>query len=55
MRASGVSFDIRKARPYCGYEHYQFEIPVGSEGDIYDRYLVRVQEMRESIKIGRSG
>jgi NADH-quinone oxidoreductase subunit D len=51
LRASGVEFDLRKAHPYSGYESYDFEIPVGSEGDIYDRYLVRLEEMRQSAKI----
>src|SRR5215207_404465 len=53
LRASGVAFDIRKANPYCGYEHYAFAIPTGTVGDCYDRYLVRVSEMRESVKICR--
>jgi NADH-quinone oxidoreductase subunit D len=51
LRATGVEHDLRKARPYSGYETYQFEIPVGTEGDIYDRYLVRLEEMRQSVKI----
>jgi NADH-quinone oxidoreductase subunit D len=51
LRASGVNWDLRKARPYSGYEQYQFEIPTRTEGDVYARYLVRVQEMRESLKI----
>lgn len=51
LRASGVSYDVRKAAPYCGYENYEFEIPVGSEGDVYDRYLVRIEEMRQSVRI----
>jgi NADH-quinone oxidoreductase subunit D len=51
LRASGVNWDLRKARPYSGYEQYDFEVPVRTEGDVYARYLVRVQEMRESVKI----
>ncbi len=51
LRASGVAHDLRKARPYSGYERYDFEIPTGSTGDIYDRYLVRIEEMRQSCRI----
>jgi len=51
LRASGVEHDLRKARPYSGYEKYAFEIPTGSTGDIYDRYLVRIEEMRQSARI----
>ena len=51
LRGSGVAHDLRKAEPYDGYESYRFEIPVGANGDAYDRYLIRVQEMRESAKI----
>ncbi|MDH3427199.1 MAG: NADH dehydrogenase (quinone) subunit D [Gemmatimonadota bacterium] len=51
LRASGVAYDVRKARPYLGYEDYEFDVPVGSHGDTYDRYLVRVEEMRQSVRI----
>src|SRR5438445_8188885 len=51
LRASGVDYDVRKAFPYCGYEQYDFEVPVGSAGDSYERYLMRILEMRESVKI----
>jgi NADH-quinone oxidoreductase subunit D len=51
LRASGIDWDLRKARPYCGYEQYDFNVPTRTEGDTYARYLVRVQEMRESLKI----
>jgi len=51
LRGSGVPFDVRKARPYSGYEQFEFDVPTQTAGDIYARYLVRVQEMRESLKI----
>lgn len=51
LRASGVNLDMRRERPYSGYEQYDFAVPLGSTGDCYDRYLVRIQEMRESVKI----
>jgi NADH-quinone oxidoreductase subunit D len=51
LRACGVRWDIRKAQPYSGYDEYEFEIPVGANGDVYDRYLVRIQEMRQSARI----
>lgn len=50
-RASGVPFDLRKSNPYSSYEDFDFAIPVGSEGDVYDRFLVRIEEMKESAKI----
>jgi NADH-quinone oxidoreductase subunit D len=51
LRASGVNWDLRKARPYCGYEQYDFNVPIRTEGDTYARYIVRVEELRESLKI----
>lgn len=51
LRGSGVAYDLRKAQPYSSYDHFSFDIPIGSNGDVYDRYLVRMQEMRESVKI----
>ena len=52
-RAAGVSYDVRRAFPYLGYETYDFDVPTQSEGDVYSRYKVRVAEMRESMKICR--
>jgi len=53
LRATGVAWDLRKTMPYCGYETYSFAIPTATHGDIYDRYLVRMAEMRESVSICR--
>jgi NADH-quinone oxidoreductase subunit D len=53
LRASGVKWDLRKAQPYSGYEKYEFEIPTRENGDTYDRYMVRMQEMRQSARIIR--
>lgn len=53
LRASGVNLDVRRSEPYYGYEKLDFDVPVGTSGDIYDRYLVRVEEMRQSIRIIR--
>lgn len=51
LRGSGVKWDLRKDQPYCGYETYDFDVPTGANGDAYDRYRVRVQEIREATKI----
>jgi len=51
LRAAGVDLDLRKAAPYSGYEHFDFQVPLGTTGDAYDRYTVRVREMRESVRI----
>ncbi|MGN6553284.1 MAG: NADH dehydrogenase (quinone) subunit D [Verrucomicrobiota bacterium] len=51
LRGSGVDYDLRKARPYLVYDQLKFEVPLGSVGDCYDRYLVRMEEMRQSVKI----
>ncbi|NAT51833.1 NADH-quinone oxidoreductase subunit C/D, partial [Pseudomonas syringae pv. actinidiae] len=51
LRSTGCDFDLRKARPYSGYENFEFEVPLAANGDAYDRCMVRVEEMRQSIKI----
>ena len=51
LRASGVAWDIRKADPYSGYEQYEFDIPVGHNGDSFDRFMVRMEEVRQSVRI----
>jgi NADH-quinone oxidoreductase subunit D len=51
LRASGVKWDLRKAQPYANYKNFDFEIPIGENGDTYDRYLVRMAEMRQSVRI----
>jgi NADH-quinone oxidoreductase subunit D len=52
-RASGVDYDVRKAFPYGGYDTFEFNVPLGARGDVYDRYLVRMEEMRQSLRIAR--
>ncbi len=51
LRAAGIAYDVRKDRPYLDYETYDFDVPIGTVGDVYDRYLVRMEEMRQSIRI----
>src|SRR5207237_5923268 len=51
LRGCGVDYDLRKAQPYLCYRDLQFDVPVGSVGDCYDRYLVRMEEMRHSVGI----
>lgn len=53
LRGSGIGLDLRKDAPYSGYEQYEFDVPVGTTGDSYDRYLVRGEEMRQSVRIIR--
>ena len=53
LRGSGVKWDVRKAQPYEAYDNVEFEVPVGEHGDTYDRYLVRIQETRQSVRIIR--
>ncbi|MGC2637725.1 MAG: NADH dehydrogenase (quinone) subunit D [Acidobacteriaceae bacterium] len=51
LRASGVDWDLRRDMPYSGYDHFRFEVPVSNDGDVWARYVVRLREMRESVKI----
>ena len=51
LRASGVAYDIRKAEPYSVYDQLDFDVPIGAVGDVYDRFLVRIEEMRQSYRI----
>jgi len=53
LRASGVKWDLRKAQPYAAYKNFEFDIPTGQNGDTYDRYIVRIAEMRQSLRIIR--
>ena len=53
LRGSGVDFDLRRDMPYSGYENFKFQVPLGTEGDVFDRYICRVRELRESIGIVR--
>lgn len=51
LRGSGVNYDVRKNAPYSGYENFDFDVPLGKNGDAYDRYLIRMEEIRQSIRI----
>jgi NADH-quinone oxidoreductase subunit D len=51
LRGSGINYDVRKAFPYTGYDNYDFEIPIGQNGDVWDRYRCRMEEMRQSLRI----
>ena len=53
VRGSGAAWDLRKAQPYECYEEMDFDIPIGKNGDCYDRYVIRMEEMRQSVKIMR--
>ena len=53
LRGSGIEHDLRRKHPYLDYDQYDFEIPIGSAGDCYDRYLIRIEEMRQSVRILR--
>lgn len=51
LRATGVDYDVRVAQPYCSYDEFEFDIPVGTSGDTYDRFMVRQEEVRQSVRI----
>lgn len=53
LRGSGVNWDIRKAMPYSGYDQFEFDVPLGDHGDVYDRFFIRLDEMRQSLRILR--
>ena len=53
LRSAGIKYDVRKAAPYSVYDRFEFDIPVGTQGDCYDRYRVRMEEMRQSVRIIR--
>jgi NADH-quinone oxidoreductase subunit D len=55
LRGSGVLYDLRKAKPYSGYEDYQFDVPIETAGDVFARYMVRMEEMRQSLRIIQQG
>ncbi len=53
LRGSGINRDLRKASPYSSYDHFDFEVPLGENGDVFDRYMIRIEEMRQSLRIIR--
>ena len=55
LRGSGVPRDVRKDEPYAAYDEIEFDVPIGERGDTYDRYLVRLEEFRQSTRIIRQG
>ncbi|MFN8380102.1 MAG: NADH dehydrogenase (quinone) subunit D [Anaerolineae bacterium] len=55
LRGSGVNWDIRKAEPYMGYDTFEFDVPLGEHGDVYDRYIIRIHELRQSLRILHQG
>ena len=55
LRSCGMKWDLRKTNPYSGYENYDFEIPLGENGDVYDRYLVRIEELKQSLDLIKQG
>ncbi|MGO8301512.1 NADH-quinone oxidoreductase subunit D, partial [Rhizobium ruizarguesonis] len=55
LRATGVDYDVRVSEPYASYQDFDFEVPVGTSGDIYDRYLVRNEEMWQSLRLIEQG
>ena len=55
LRATGIDLDMRKVQPYSGYDQFDFDVPLGSNGDTYDRYIIRLEEMRQSLRIIEQG
>ena len=55
LRGSGVNWDVRKATPYSGYETFEFDVPLGQHGDVFDRYIIRMREMHQSVHILKQG
>ncbi|MBL8146426.1 MAG: hypothetical protein JNL34_08570 [Anaerolineae bacterium] len=55
LRASGVNWDVRKATPYSGYETFDFDVPLGEHGDVFDRYIIRMRELHQCVRILKQG